>query len=52
MSLKPAIGRDWLDEHGEHTYDHDHVVINGRPQNRPNTMTDGWNKPTRHTSKK
>lgn len=48
MSLKPAIGRDWLDEHGEHTYDHDHVVINGRPQ-KPPKYYDRWLEQTNTT---
>lgn len=41
MSLKPAIGRRWLDLYGEHTYQHDHVVIQGRPQ-KPPKYYDRW----------
>lgn len=41
MSLKPAIGRTWLDAYGKAVYDHDHVVINGRPQ-KPPKYYDNW----------
>lgn len=35
MSLKPAIGLEWLKTNRHYTYDHDRVVINGRPQKPP-----------------
>jgi len=41
MSLRPAIGRDWLDLHGLSVYDHDRVIINGRPQ-KPAKYYDRW----------
>lgn len=41
MSLKPAIGRDWLDKHGDQVYAWDRVVINGRPQ-KPPKYYDRW----------
>lgn len=41
MSLRPAIGREWLDQFGEQTYDHDRVVIEGRPQ-KPPKYYDKW----------
>ena len=41
MSLKPAIGRNWLDLHGQQTYEHDHVIINGRKQ-KPPKYYDRW----------
>lgn len=41
MSLRPAIGREWLDLHGLSTYDHDRVIINGRPQ-KPAKYYDRW----------
>jgi len=41
MSLRPAIGREWLASWGTNVYDHDHVVINGRPQ-KPPKYYDRW----------
>lgn len=41
MSLKPAIGRTWLDNYGNQVYAHDQVVINGRPQ-KPPKYYDRW----------
>lgn len=41
MSLRPAIGRTWLETYGRQVYDHDHVVINGRPQ-KPPKYYDRW----------
>lgn len=41
MSLKPAIGREWLNNYGRRVYDRDHVVINGRPQ-KPPKYYDKW----------
>lgn len=41
MSLKPAIGRSWLEMWGMNVYDHDQVVINGRPQ-KPPKYYDNW----------
>lgn len=41
MSLKPAIGRTWLEDYGKQTYDHDHVVIQGRAQ-KPPKYYDRW----------
>lgn len=35
MSLKPAIGRTWLDSYGEHVQAHDFVVINGKKVKPP-----------------
>ncbi|AXH75660.1 MAG: replication initiator protein [Microviridae sp.] len=31
MSRRPGIGRNWIDQYGKYTYDHDHVIVNGRP---------------------
>lgn len=45
MSLKPAIGREWLESWGKHVYDHDRVIINGRPQ-KPPKYYDTWLKTT------
>jgi len=41
MSLKPAIGRAWLDLYGKYVYEHDRVVIQGRPQ-KPPKYYDQW----------
>lgn len=41
MSLKPAIGKKWLDLYGDHCFAHDHVVVNGRPQ-KPPKYYDRW----------
>lgn len=41
MSLRPAIGRDWLENFGNATYAHDHVVIGGKPQ-KPPKYYDRW----------
>ncbi|WNK12991.1 MAG: replication initiator protein [Microvirus sp.] len=41
MSLRPAIGRDWLDLHGKAVYDHDRVIINGTAQ-KPPKYYDRW----------
>lgn len=41
MSLKPAIGRTWLEQYGHQVYDHDQVVIQGRPQ-KPPKYYDRW----------
>jgi len=41
MSLKPAIGRTWLEQFGKQVYDHDHVVMQGRPQ-KPPKYYDQW----------
>lgn len=41
MSLRPAIGRDWLDLYGQHTYDHDRVIVDGRPH-KPPKYYDQW----------
>lgn len=41
MSLKPAIGREWLNHYGKHVYEHDQVVIQGRPQ-KPPKYYDRW----------
>lgn len=41
MSLRPAIGLDWLRQWGRRVYDHDHVVVNGRPQ-KPPKYYDQW----------
>lgn len=30
MSLKPGIGRPWLDKYASDVFNHDHVIINGR----------------------
>lgn len=54
MSLKPAIGRDWLDRYGNNVYDHDHVIINGRRQ-KPPKYYDRWlekSAPTRYEEMK
>lgn len=50
MSLKPAIGREWLSMYGDNVYDHDHVIINGRRQ-KPPKYYDRWleaKAPTKH----
>lgn len=41
MSRRPAIGRTWLDSYGDRVYDHDHVVINGKPS-KPPKYYDRW----------
>lgn len=41
MSLRPAIGRQWLDDFGNGTYAQDHVVIGGRAQ-KPPKYYDQW----------
>jgi len=41
MSLRPAIGLTWLNQFGTQAYDHDHVVVNGRPQ-KPPKYYDRW----------
>jgi len=41
MSKRPAIGAEWLEEFGERVYDHDRVIINGRPQ-KPPKYYDRW----------
>lgn len=41
MSLKPAIGLEWLSLYGHQLADHDRVVINGRPQ-KPPKFYDRW----------
>lgn len=41
MSLKPAIGRNWLDQFGDAMGIHDHVVVNGRVQ-KPPKYYDRW----------
>lgn len=41
MSLRPAIGREWLTDYGNAVYAHDQVVINGRPQ-KPPKYYDQW----------
>lgn len=35
MSLKPAIGRQWVDKYGNAVYAHDYVIIGGRKQKAP-----------------
>jgi len=49
-----AIGKRFLEKHGTNIYDHDRVVINGRPQ-KPPKYYDNWLKsqnPDKHTSVK
>lgn len=41
MSLKPAIGREWLEKYGDNTYAHDRVVIDGQEQ-KPPKYYDRW----------
>lgn len=41
MSLRPAIGREWLNQYGDLVYAHDHVVINGQVQ-KPPKYYDRW----------
>lgn len=41
MSLRPAIGRTWLDKHGDQVYAHDHVIADGQPQ-KPPKYYDRW----------
>ncbi|QXP08502.1 MAG: replication initiator protein [Arizlama microvirus] len=41
MSLRPAIGLDWLTQYGDAVYAHDHVVANGRAQ-KPPRYYDRW----------
>lgn len=48
-STKPALAKEWLEQWGERVYEHDRVVINGRPQ-KPPKYYDKWMKersPTR-----
>lgn len=35
MSLKPAIGRKWIEKYTDDVYNYDHVVIKGRAQKAP-----------------
>ena len=35
MSLKPGIGRPWLDRFQSDVYPHDHVVVRGNPSKPP-----------------
>jgi len=35
MSLKPGIGQKWIEKYTDDVYNHDHVIINGRPQKAP-----------------
>lgn len=41
MSLKPAIGLRWLEQYGDHIYENDYVVINGKKQ-KPPQYYDRW----------
>jgi len=41
VSLRPAIGAEWLKDHGPATYNWDRVVINGRAQ-KPPKYYDRW----------
>lgn len=41
MSRRKAIGLAWVEKHGDLTYAHDRVVINGRPQ-KPPKYYDRW----------
>lgn len=41
MSLKPPIAGAWLDKFGKYVFDHDHVVIEARPQKPPKSY-DRW----------
>lgn len=41
LSVRPGIGRRWIEEHGHYTYAHDHVVIAGKKQ-KPPKYYDGW----------
>lgn len=40
-SRRPGIASAWLNDYGKAVYDHDHVVINGRPQ-KPPKYYDQW----------
>lgn len=54
MSLRPAIGRTWLEQFGAQVANHDHVVMNGRPQ-KPPKYYDRWleeTQPTRYMENK
>lgn len=35
MSRRPGIGKGWYEKYGKYTYDHDHVVINGKTVRPP-----------------
>jgi hypothetical protein len=35
MSLRPAIGKRWIQKYKNDVYNYDHVIINGRPQRPP-----------------
>lgn len=41
MSLKPAIGREWLNQHGNRIYHFDEVIVDGRRQ-KPPKYYDRW----------
>jgi len=41
MSLKPAIGKTWIEANHEHVYARDRVVVNGSPQ-KPPRFYDRW----------
>lgn len=49
MSLRPAIGKSWLELWGKNVYDHDQVIINGRPQ-KPPKYYDTWLKSTNESA--
>lgn len=40
-SRRPGIASSWLNQYGKAVYNHDHVVINGRPQ-KPPKYYDTW----------
>jgi len=41
MSRHPGLAAGWLEKYGSAVYDHDHVVIDGRPQKPPRSY-DKW----------
>jgi len=45
MSLKPAIGKTWIEANHKHVYARDRVVVNGSPQ-KPPKFYDRWLKET------
>lgn len=50
MSLKPAIGKDWVTQYGALAFEHDRVIVNARAQ-KPPRYYDRWleqTNPTKH----
>jgi hypothetical protein len=44
MSLKPAIGHDWLKKWHKDVYPHDYVIVNGKKVKPPKYYDRKWSK--------